>query len=189
MNQELFDYIKNSCYEYREEGFTLSSGKTSKHYFDLRNATLHPYYLKLIIEEFEKKFRSTEFGWGNVSFAIAGLTMGADPINYLLAMRLEHEYDFSVRSLIVRKEPKNHGTGKRVEGLINDVAGGAIVVDDVITTGKSSLIAIDAIREVGIPVEEVYCILDREEGGKEAIEASGVKVFSLFKKSDFIETV
>ena len=90
-----------------------------------------------------------------------------------------------VYPLIVRKETKDHGTKKEIEGQVDKVKS-CLVVDDVITTGGSTLKAVEALRRAGIKVESGICILDREEGGYESLLASGVQMYPVFKKADFI---
>jgi orotate phosphoribosyltransferase len=121
--------------------------------------------------------------------AVGGLTLGADPIAYAIA----HASAFAaergdgplVRAFTVRKQPKQHGTGKRVEGPF--VAGDrVVVVEDVITTGGSALTAVEAIRAEGGVVLGVLAVVDREEGGREALEAAGLAVHSLATASELV---
>lgn len=115
--------------------------------------------------------------------AVGGLTLGADPIAYALSLAA-HSRGKIVYPLIVRKESKEHGLKKRIEGEFERVKS-ALVVDDVITTAGSTLKAVAALREAGLIVEEAVCIVDREEGGREALEREGILLHSLFRKSDF----
>ena len=113
--------------------------------------------------------------------SIGGMTMGADPISLAIGM-----YSASAEKPLcvftVRKEAKDHGRGKRIEG--NFAAGQqVIVVDDVITTGGSTLKAIDAIEAEGGKVVAALVLVDREEGGREAIEGRGIPVFPMFTRS------
>ena len=114
------------------------------------------------------------------------MTMGADPIS--LAVGMTSALEGSGKKLqvfTVRKEPKDHGRGRRIEG--NFQAGDTVlVVDDVITTGGSTLKAIDAIEAEGGKVAAALVLMDREEGGRQAIEARGIPVYALFTRSSLL---
>ena len=102
-----------------------------------------------------------------------------------LATSLEaYQNDIRITPLIVRKEAKKYGARCWVEGDIENT-NRAVVVDDVITTGQSIIFAIDRLRDLDIKIERVVVLIDREEGGRENIEAKGVGVISLFNKTDF----
>ena len=118
--------------------------------------------------------------------AVGGLTLGADPIAYAIAhasaSAAERGDGELVRAFTVRKEPKQHGTGKLIEGPF--VRGDrVVVVEDVITTGGSALRAAEAVKAAGGQVVGVLALVDREEGGREAIEAAGFAVLSLVPAS------
>lgn len=119
--------------------------------------------------------------------AIGGMTMGADPIS--LAVGMTSARDDSAQALqvfTVRKEPKGHGRGRQIEG--NFSAGNTvIVVDDVITTGGSTLKAIDAIEAEGGKIAFALVLVDREEGGRAAIEARGIPVLALYSRSTLLD--
>jgi orotate phosphoribosyltransferase len=116
-------------------------------------------------------------------YAVGGMTMGADPI----AASVAYEAGFrgmALESFIVRKEPKGHGTGQWLEGVKTFPKGAELlVVEDVVTTGGSSLKAIQAIREAGFVVKQVLTIVDREEGGHAAFAAAGVELLPLLQLS------
>lgn len=119
--------------------------------------------------------------------SVGGLTLGADPISYAIAhaSALEQEQGLGglVRAFTVRKEAKQHGTGRLIEGPF--VAGdNVVVVEDVITTGGSALKAVEAVRAAGGTVLGVLALVDREEGGREALEAAGLKVLTLVRASE-----
>ena len=121
-----------------------------------------------------------ECGWPVDS--VGGLTLGADPIAYAIAhaSSLAHERGDGemVRGFTVRKEAKQHGTGKLIEGPFS-AGDNVVVVEDVITTGGSALKAVEAIRAAGGNVQGVLALVDRQEGGREALETAGLKVMSL----------
>ncbi len=166
--------------------FILASGKESDLYCDCRVTTLDARGANLI----------GEVGWQLVKeeilprhpgvSAIGGMTMGADPISLAIGMYSAQGGDKPLDVFTVRKEPKDHGRGKRIEG--NFAPGRqVIVVDDVITTGGSTVKAIQAIEAEGGVVAAALVLVDREEGGREAIEACGVPVFSLFTRKDIFQ--
>lgn len=156
--------------------FILSSGKESDIYVDLRKVTLNPEGAILIGEVVSEMIKDVD------GDAIGGMTMGADPIALAAAMK-SFEKGRRINAIVVRKEQKAHGTMNWVEG---PVAKGqkVIVVEDVITTGGSAIKAIDRLRENGFIVDTVVAIFDRMEGGREAIEAKGCRVFSVATRKD-----
>ena len=122
----------------------------------------------------------------NVS-AVGGLTLGADPVSYAIAYASALA-DAPLRAFTVRKEAKAHGTGRLIEGPFS--AGDRVaVIEDVITTGGSALRATDAIRAAGGIVAGVLALVDREEGGREAIEAAGLPVISLVTASEIVARI
>jgi orotate phosphoribosyltransferase len=113
---------------------------------------------------------------------VGGLTLGADPISYAISYASANS-EHPLRAFTVRKEPKAHGTGKQIEGPFQ--AGDRVaVIEDVITTGGSALRAIDAVRAAHGTVVGILALVDREEGGREAIERTGTTVLSLVTASE-----
>lgn len=162
----------------RRGTFTLASGRQSSLYIDARITTMSPDGLALIgplgllaIED---------AGW--MVDSIGGLTMGADPIACAVSYA-SAATSRPVRAFTVRKEPKTHGTTKLIEGPFR--AGDRVtVVEDTITTGGSARKAIDAVRAAGGVVVGVLALVDREEGGRESLEADGIEVISLVRASE-----
>ncbi|WP_396213397.1 orotate phosphoribosyltransferase [Gemmatimonas sp.] len=158
--------------------FVLASGRRSNLYVDCRLTAMHPEGQLLIGRAGLAAIRQS--GWPVDS--VGGLTLGADPIAYAIAhaSALAHERGDGemVRGFTVRKEAKQHGTGKLIEGPFQ-AGDKVLVVEDVITTGGSALKAVDAIRAAGGDVQGVLALVDRQEGGREALEAAGLKVMSL----------
>ena len=114
--------------------------------------------------------------------AVGGLTMGADPVAYAIAAA-SHGTDLELDGFSVRKEPKAHGTGRQIEGNFQP-GHEVVVVEDVITTGGSARQAIGAVEAAGGSVAGVLAVVDREEGGREQLERSGVKVVALTTVSE-----
>lgn len=169
--------------------FVLASGRRSNLYVDCRMTAMSPEGQLLIGRVGLKALAET--GWDADS--VGGLTLGADPISYAIAhaSALAHEKNSDqkmVRGFTVRKEAKQHGTGKLVEGPF--VSGDRVVViEDVITTGGSALKAVESIRAAGGNILGVLALVDREEGGREALEAAGLKVQSLAKASEILPLI
>jgi len=116
--------------------------------------------------------------------AIGGLTLGADPISYAIAYA-SASTDAPLRAFTVRKEAKAHGTGRLIEGPFRE-GDRVVVVEDVITTGGSALRAVDAIRAAGGSVSGVLALVDREEGGRAALEDVGLSVIVLARASEIV---
>ncbi len=157
--------------------FQLSSGGTSDYYIDCRTTTLDARGAqltgKVFLEEISKQ------GW--TPAAIGGLTMGADPIVVAAAVTSGEVHGF-----LVRKAEKQHGTGQRIEGF-REKGARVVIVDDVCTTGASTIQAIQAAREFGFDVTGVMCLVEREEaGGRGAVEqaAAPAKFVAVFTASD-----
>ncbi|PJZ45012.1 orotate phosphoribosyltransferase [Leptospira brenneri] len=177
---QLLVWMKSHVYRYSETPFRLASGLESHHYFNCKEVTLHPERLTILAECFVEEIipkLGIEFQ------AVGGLTLGADPLAYSIALSYQKRGKL-VYPLVVRKEAKGHGTGQQIEGFWKEVKS-CLVVDDVITTGGSTLKAVQVLREVGISVTKGICILNREEGGAENLENAGIQMESIFRKSEF----
>lgn len=168
--------------------FTLTSGKTSDFYVDVRQTALSAEGATLIGELLLHEIVTTPHDFPKDSISgVAGLTLGADPIVTAISIASHHS-GYRLPALIVRKESKGHGTNNFIEGLSNIGRSDAriVVVDDVITTGGSILKTIQRIEDQGFVVPYVLSVIDRSEGGKEVIEEKGYPVRSLFVKNDLI---
>jgi orotate phosphoribosyltransferase len=168
----------------------LSSGKETDFYFDGRLVSLDPegsvLIAELMLEELLRFPAPPGAGGRPAVEAVGGLTSGADPLTSAIGV-LAHQRGVPLRLFYVRKEAKGHGMGKRIEGPPLPSGARAVIVDDVITTGRSILLARDALREdAGAEAVGALAVVDREEGGREALEREGLRVVSLFKKSDFL---
>ncbi len=146
---------------------------------------MHPEGLSLIGPAGLAAIRSS--AWGRDVTAVGGLTLGADPIAYAIsyASALETPTQL-VRAFTVRKEAKTHGTGKLIEGPF-ETGDHVAIVEDVITTGGSARRAVEAVRAAGGIVVGVLALVDREEGGREALEGEGLKVEVLVRARDVLK--
>ncbi|MEO7087115.1 MAG: orotate phosphoribosyltransferase [Gemmatimonadaceae bacterium] len=163
--------------------FTLASGRQSTLYIDARMTSMSPEGLALIGP---LGFAAiTKAGWKVAS--VGGLTMGADPIACAIGYASASSIT-PLRAFTVRKEPKTHGTGKLIEGPFQP-GDRVAIIEDTITTGGSAKKAIDAVRAAGGLVIGVLALVDREEGGREALEAEGVEVLSLARASEIVPLI
>ena len=177
----LFELLKRD--PYRQGEFTLSSGKTSEHYLNCKPVTLSGKGLVLIGYSLWELVERD-------SVAVAGLTLGADPLVSIVAAfstvrDREFGTDRNLNALIVRKEAKGHGTQAWIEGPLPPEGSKVTVLEDVVTTGGSSIKAVQKLREAGYVVDRVVAIVDRQEGGEDAMMEEGLKLYSLFKLKEF----
>jgi orotate phosphoribosyltransferase len=168
--------------------FTLASGAKSDFYVDARLTTLDPHGASLIGEVGWEVVKETASKLGQHVDAIGGLTMGADPVALSIGIAAQlQDPSTPLQVFTVRKSAKEHGRLKRIEGNFSP-GDSVVVVDDVITTGGSTIQAIDAIEEAGGHIAFVVVLVDREEGGREAIERRGHTVVPIFTRSDLGNT-
>jgi orotate phosphoribosyltransferase len=175
----LLELLTQLAYEKRK--VTLASGRESDFYIDTKQASLtaegHFRVGRLVLGAVEKNFPTAQ--------AVGGLTMGADPIASATALTSWLQ-GRPLPAFYVRKEPKGHGTGQWVEGKKGLPAGArVVVVEDVVTTGGSTLKAVERCRSEGLTVLGVVALVDRQEGGRQAVEAAGLALVPLFVRSDF----
>ena len=179
VRQELLRLLATKSFRLGE--FKLASGRTSDYYIDCRTTTLDARGAQLtgqvLLEEMQAR------GW-DVQ-AIGGLTMGADPIAVAVAV-----VSGTIHAFLVRKAEKHHGTGQRIEGF-REKGAKVVIVDDVCTTGSSTIQAIEAAREFGFQIVGVMCLVEREEAeGRIAVEqaAAPAPFVALFTAND-VKTV
>lgn len=166
---------------YREGDFVLTSGRKSDYYFDCRVTALHAEGSRLIGLLF-----NDVLGALNIR-GVGGMTMGADPLVSAVTVT-STDFGRPLHGLLVRKETKGHGTGRFVEGVGNFSAGDSVaMLEDVVTTGKSLLTACERVRSAGLKIAAVCAILDREEGGREMLEAAGYDLLALFTRRELLE--
>ena len=177
--EELLDMLKEDAY--RKGEYTLSSGKTSEHYVNCKPVTLTGRGLTLssimLLEHVEED-----------SVAVAGLTLGADPLVSGVAVVCGLD-KIKLNALIVRKEAKGHGTGAYIEGPLPEKGSKVTVLEDVITTGGSAIKAVKRLRDAGYVVERVISIVDRQENGEAdtAMKLVGLELISLFKLDEIAD--
>ncbi|MGD9637347.1 MAG: orotate phosphoribosyltransferase [Pirellulales bacterium] len=157
--------------------FTLASGKKASYYLDCREITLDAQGARLVGEGM------LDLLSGNMPALVGGMAIGADPITAAI-LTLAGTRNLPLRGVMVRKEAKQHGTGKFVEGPFRP-GESLVIVEDVVTTGGSSLLAIERCEAVGLKVQRVLAIIDRLEGGSEAFAAKGYELTTLFTVRDF----
>ncbi|WP_288261753.1 orotate phosphoribosyltransferase [uncultured Prochlorococcus sp.] len=163
---------------YKKGNFTLASGKKSSHYLNCKPVSLNGEGLNLISDLFLELMDSR-------SKAVAGLTLGADPLVSGLVVKAALQ-GLELNGLIIRKEIKKYGTKSVIEGPSVETGTFVTVLEDVVTTAGSVIKAIKKLRENNYIVEEVLCIVDRKEGGLEVLNDENVKLKSLFTIKDFL---
>jgi orotate phosphoribosyltransferase len=176
MKNRLAEIILAKSFQYRDNPpFTLASGNTSNYYFNCKPTTLDPEGMNLIGMIIFAMLADADVS------AAGGLTLGADPIANALSL-ISYQRGKPIKSFIIRKEVKEHGTKSAVEG---EVWPGekVVIIDDVITTGGSTLTAIERAREAGLIIDRVVTLIDREEGGRENIIRQVARVEAVFTRS------
>lgn len=162
---------------YRKGDFTLSSGKKSEHYINCKPVILSAkgciMASLLLLEEIDDD-----------AVSVGGLTLGADPLVTGVSCASYYQNKI-VDALIIRKEPKGHGTASQVEGKLPPKGSKVTVLEDVTTTGESSLKAVNVLRDLGYEVNTVVSIVDRQEGAVEGFKLHGIKLKSLYTINDF----
>lgn len=175
LRQRLLDLFCEVAY--REGDFVLSSGQRSTYYINGKQVTLHPQgglavgriLLPLVAPE---------------TVAVAGLTLGADPLVTATSVVAAYE-NRSLSALIIRKEAKGHGTQAYIEGPTLPHNSSVVVLEDVVTTGQSAMKAVDRLRDAGYQVNEVISLVDRQQGGAEFYQQQGLKFQAVFTIQDF----
>lgn len=158
------------------EEFILSSGRKSNVFFNLKQTMLHPEGAELLAEAILRILEERQV------HNVGGLEMGAVPLVSALCLKSFGRYPLN--TFFVRKQVKDHGARQGLDGHIEDGAE-AIILDDVITTGGSVMQAVEAARARGCTVRTVVAVVDREEGGAEALAKEGLELVALYKRSDF----
>jgi len=179
MKQRLAEIVLEKSFQYRDNPpFTLASGKTSNYYFNCKTTTMDPEGMYLI-----GNILFDMLGDADIS-AAGGLTLGADPIANALSL-ISYQKNKPIKSFVVRKDVKDHGTKKAVEGNIT-TGERVVIIDDVITTGGSTITAIEIAREAGLVIDRVIALIDREEGGRENIRKYVDRVDAVLTRSEIM---
>lgn len=169
--ENLIKLIKKLAY--KEGDFTLASGQKSKFYVDIKNLSLHPIGAKAIADCAWTILNPKDYD------GVGGPTLGADPMATAISLKAL-DLGVEVPAFIIRKEAKAHGTTKMIEGADNLKSGGRVLVlEDVVTTGGSSIKGIEEVRKAGYKVDTLLCVLDRNQGGRQTLEKAEVKLVSL----------
>jgi len=181
LREKLFLLLKEKGF--KRGKFILTSGKESDFYIDCRPVTLHPEgaYLvgKLLFDRLKSSLDKVQ--------GVGGPTMGADPIATAVSL-VSYLEGKPIPAFLIRKEAKKHGRGLWIEGIQNLPEGTEVaIVEDVVTTGGSTMKAIERAKEEGLKVARVLAIVDRDEGGRESLKNYGYEIESLFTRHDFMK--
>lgn len=177
LRQRLLDLLCELAYQ--EGDFVLSSGQRSSYYINGKQVTLHPEGA-LAIGRILLSQLPTD------TQAVAGLTLGADPIVTAVSVVSAYE-NRPIPALIVRKESKGHGTKAYIEGPSLPAAALVVVLEDVVTTGQSALKAVERLKQAGYSVNQVMALVDRQQGGAELYQSAGLQFQSVFSIQEIQE--
>ena len=173
--QSLIDLVRAKALKFGD--FTLASGKKAGFYLDTKQVTLDAAGARLVGEGI------LDLLVPEMPKAVGGMSIGADPITAAV-ITLAGIRGLPLLGFMVRKEPKGHGTNQYLEGPVQ-AGDDCVIVEDVVTTGGSSLLAIDRAQEFGMTVKRVIAIVDRLEGGRQAFAARGIELTTLLTIRDF----
>lgn len=177
--ERLGELILERSFKYSDNPpFTLASGRQSNFYFNCKPTTLDPEGMNLIGEVIFDMLKDAPVT------AAGGLTLGADPIANALAV-ISYQMGRPIKSFIVRKDVKDHGTKSPIEGNVK-TGEKVVIIDDVITTGGSTITAIEHARRAGLVIDRVITLIDREEGGRENILRHLDHVQSVFTRTEIM---
>ncbi len=182
--KKILKILSEKALKIAEKGnyFSLASGKKSKYYLDGKIVTMNPNLLKttanLMIDEIINQEWKPD--------AIGGLTLGADPLAYAISLEAKSR-GIDWLPFVVRKERKNRGTGKQIEGLLKEKMN-LVILEDVTTTGSSAMIAANAVKNEGHNVIGIMTMVDREEGSLGLFKNEKMSFSKLFKLSDLVES-
>ncbi len=177
MKERLIELVFEKAFKYSEEPvFRLVSGRMSNYYFNCKAVTLHPEGMHLIGNIIFDMIKNSD------AKGIGGLTLGADPIANAVAYT-SYIKGRPFEAFVVRKSAKSHGTMQWIEGNIES-GDRVVIVDDVITTGKSTIEAIGKAKEAGLNIAGVIALVDRQEGGRDNIEALGYTVQAVVTREE-----
>lgn len=179
MKARLIEIIIEKSFQYRDNPpFTLASGKTSNYYFNCKPTTLDPEGMNLIGGILFQMLAHADVT------AAGGLTLGADALANALAL-ISYQQGKPIKAFIVRKDVKGHGTKSALEGGVR-AGERVVIIDDVITTGGSTITAIEKAKGAGLVIDRVIALIDREEGGRENILAHIPRVDAVVTRSEIM---
>ncbi|MCL2939384.1 MAG: orotate phosphoribosyltransferase [Trichodesmium sp. St15_bin1_1] len=166
---------------YQEGDFVLSSGQSSSYYINGKYVTLHPLGALIIGRLLLSMLPEDTQG-------VAGLTLGADPLVTAVSVVSAYE-NRPIPALIIRKQAKGHGTMSYIEGPTLNANAKVVILEDVVTTGASAMMAVNRLREVGYHVNHIFSLVDRQQGGREFYDREGIQFESIFTISDLQENM
>lgn len=175
LRESIFDsIIESKCF--MEGNFTLKSGKTSNFYLNLRNLISQPQVLKKIAELIHQNLPDTQ------DYLICGLPYAGIPYAHTVSIL------YDIPGIILRKERKKHGLGNMIDGISDSGLKKVVVIDDIMTTGSSIKESIPILKEHGLEIERVICLIDRSEMDIQELEVDGntYPIYSLFKLEELI---
>ncbi len=179
MKERLGEIILERSFKYSDNPpFTLASGRLSNYYFNCKPTTLDPEGMNLIGAIIFDMVKDTSIT------AAGGLTLGADPIANALSV-ISYQKGKPIKSFIVRKDVKDHGTKSAIEGSVQ-AGDRVLIIDDVITTGASTITAIEQARKAGLIIDGVITLIDREEGGRENIRQHIENIRSVLTRTEIM---
>ena len=176
--------VQHSFQQNADPVFTLASGRKSRYYINCKKTTFMPEAMPLLGGLFFEWIKAVERRDGDHIDAVGGLTLGADPIAYAIAYHSALQ-GMPIQAFSVRKEPKDHGAQKWVEGF--DQPGARVaIIEDVVTTGASTLKAIEGALNAGFRIQAVLALVDRQEGGLEELRKKGYQLESIYTTEDLL---
>ena len=179
--------VRHSFQQNADPVFTLASGRKSRYYINCKKTTFMPEAMPLLGGLFFERIKAGERRGNERIDAVGGLTLGADPIAYAIAYHSAIQ-GMPIQAFSVRKEPKGHGAQKWVEGFEQPGARVAIV-EDVVTTGASTLRAIDGALHAGFQIAAVLALVDRQEGGRDELKRKGYELEAIYTTVDLLNVL
>ncbi|VUZ86330.1 orotate phosphoribosyltransferase [Candidatus Methylomirabilis lanthanidiphila] len=179
--------VQHSFQHSAEPVFTLASGRKSRYYINCKATTFMAEAMPLLGRLFFERIKTREQKDGEQIAAVGGLTLGADPIAYAVAYH-SALHGTPIQAFSVRKEPKGHGAQKWVEGFEQPGAR-VVIIEDVVTTGASTLKAIDGALHAGFQIVTVLALVDRQEGGREELQRKGHEIEAIYTTEDLMRVV
>ena len=181
--ERLLELLHGNSFQYSPNSlFTLASGRTSPYYIDAKKTLCIPEALHLVSRAIFERIACLEAERALRIDAIGGLTMGADPIAHGTSL-YSHGQNHPIPWFSVRKEAKTHGLRKFVEGHDRSPSR-VVIVDDVVTTGESTIKAMEGAKAAGFTIEQILVLVDRMEGGTETLKATGLPYQAIFTIDD-----